>query len=186
MPGKFEVKHLDSNIIIGAFFPDKKDIERDNDRLCSRFLNWICDHELNTKLRMSLVAYGEVLYKMQDSKDQRRIHSGYDRFIKYTERMGERFEIYSPKLEGSSEDIDKAIHILKKRDMEIRKYNADALIVAHAMVDKDASSIYTMDGHLLSGVEIETAVRIFRKNRSMRSLAIRPVNDHEPTNEKTR
>ncbi|MDG7046990.1 MAG: hypothetical protein JRN53_05330 [Nitrososphaerota archaeon] len=131
---------------------------------------------------MSLVAYGEVFNKMQTSKDQRTIHNGYDKFIEYKKNMGKRFEIYSPKLEGSSEDIDKAIHILKERDVEIRKSNADALIVAYAMIDNDASSIYTMDNHLLNGVEIDTAVNMFRKKRSMRSLAIRPVIDHEPMN----
>ncbi|MEM3656531.1 MAG: hypothetical protein QXP58_08480 [Thermoprotei archaeon] len=175
----FEVKHLDTNIIMAAFFPSPSDINNDMHTNCLDFLNHIKSSEPNTKLRVSFTALGELLYKNLKRNTQE-FKDGYEKLKEYIESIGnKRFEVYSPKLKGIPEKLGEVIEKIKATaGDQIVNSHADVLILTYAIVDGEASALYTTDGMLLSSIPIKNVVEEFRRNNCMRKLSIKPINNH--------
>ncbi len=181
MAKEFQIKHLDTNILINAFFGDESDPEK-NEYLY--FLEWIREHESNTKLRVSLPALGELLYETL-KVDEDSFAKGYSRFRLYLKEMGERFEPYSPKLSDAPAYIDDFIKRLKERALNVFADSpADVVIVAYAAIDKDASSLYTTDSRLLNSEILSKIINEFREAHEMRKLRVKEIYSHKPNAKK--
>jgi predicted nucleic acid-binding protein len=171
---KFIFKHVDSNILIAAFVPDEKDRRNDAYKRCIAFLQRVKDKEKNTKLRISLTALGEVLQILLHKREAER-ERGLSEMCSYFQDMKGRLEPYSPKLKGQPENLHLALKKAGSCCEEMKDSQADASIVACAMTDPDAVTLYTMDTHLLSCGHVKETVREFRRENNLSKLRIRGV-----------
>ncbi len=160
---------------MAAFFPSQGDMKNDMNTNCLSFLNWIKDHESNTKLRVSFTALGELFYKTL-SMDNQEFMDGYKKLMDYIKSMGDRFEPYSPKLKGIPEKLGEVIQkIIDVAGDQIVNSHVDILILTYAIVDKEASALYTTDSMLLNTIGIKNVINEFRKDNYMRKLSIKPI-----------
>ena len=166
------VKHLDSFILIAAFMPDARDIRLEHE-VCKRFLGRVLEHEPNTKLRVSITALGEVLVEFLRRKMPEEASLG--RLWEFVRKMGKRFEPYSPKLKGTSSNIDEALGLIGHCCDDMESAQADASMLAYAMVDPAAITLYTVDVHLLSCRKVQEAVQQFREDHNLEKLRIKPI-----------
>jgi hypothetical protein len=155
--------------------PDKGDRQDGLDEVSKSFLTQIVDHEPNSRIRVSLPAWGEVLLRHLRAKDEDATQLGMESLKAFVRASGQKFEHYSPKLRGIPENLDDVIGSVKDSCDNMTDSHADTQIVAYAMVDSDASTLYTTDLHLLRCTKVGAVIREFRRNNLLRSLRIRPI-----------
>ncbi len=93
----------------------------------------------------------------------------------FVRRMGKRFEPYSPKLKGASSNIHEALGLIGHCCADMESAQADASMLAYAMVDPAAITLYTVDAHLLSCRRVSKAVQQFRVDHDLGKLRIKPI-----------
>ena len=166
------VKHLDSFILIAAFMPDARDIRLEHE-VCKRFLDRVLEHEPNTKLRISITALGEVLVEFLRRKIPE--EASLRKLWEFVRKMGKRFEPYSPKLKGTASNIHEALGLIGHCCDDMESAQADASMLAYAMVDPAAITVYTVDRHLLLCRKVQEAVQQFREDHNLEKLRIKPI-----------
>lgn len=172
---KFITKHVDSSVWIGAFIPDSRDKTEGIHKECRLFLDNIMTNERNTRLRISFTAMGEILKKHLWKPTDSDRECGIEAMKDYITRAGPRVDVYSPRLLGAPEFLSVAISNLRNCCDDMLKANADATILAYAMVDREASTLITLDNHLLFCNNVRSAVSEFRREYNLPKLGIRPV-----------
>jgi len=171
----FIAKHIDSCVFISAFMPDEEDHQAGLDVVARSFLIQIVDHEPNSRLRMSLPAWGEVLLRHLKSKADDPTQAGMQTLKEFFRTSGQKLEPFSPKLRGTPENLNNVLGSVKDCCEEMKNSHADTQIVAYAMVDPDASNLYTTDNHLLTCTRLRNVIRDFREDQNLRRLRIGPV-----------
>ena len=106
-----------------------------------------------------------------------RVGSDMGDFVSFVRKMKGRFEPYSPKLRGTPERLFEAMKSAGSCCEQGKDSHADALIVATAMVDPEAVSLFTTDRHMLTCPRLGERVGDFRELNELRRLRIIPIED---------
>jgi len=167
------VKHVDTEVFISAFIPDDRDRIDKNDAKCLSFLTKVLSSEPNTRLRVSFTALGELLYVYATRRDYSTV--SLTPFLEYAMQMGNRFEPYSPELKGHPKNLHEALKTAGDCCEKGKTSHADAMIVAYALVDSEAVSLYTQDRHMLNCPILNERIRQFREEHDLSTLRIREI-----------
>ena len=124
----------------------------------------------NQKIKVSIVVLGEFLNKA--------INEGCIDLIwelqEFVSQMNNRFSVYVPKFRDVGARFAEVLQEVLEYDDYLRDHPADAMILATAILDEEASCLYTFDTTLVTSTGIYDYVKNKRAEYGFKRLRIRP------------
>ena len=162
------VIHLDTSVLLPLVDKKKLVSEEDEVRSLSGFRYRLLRG--NQKIKVSIIALGEFLNKAINEKCVDLIWELQD----FISQMNGRFSVYMPKFRDIGAYFTEVLQEVLECDDYLKDNPADAMILVTALLDEEASYLYTFDHVLVTSTRIHDYVKNRREEYGFKRLRIRP------------
>ena len=164
------VIHLDTSVLLPLVDKEKLVSKEDEVRSLNNFHRSLLRG--NQKIKVSIVVLGEFLNKAINSKE--RCEDLIWELQVFISQMKGRFSVYVPKFRDFGAHFAEVLQGALECDDYLRDHPADAIILVTAILDEEASCLYTFDTNLVFSTRIADYVRNKRDEYGFKRLRIRP------------
>ena len=163
------VIHLDTSVLLPLVDRRKLVSKKDEVRSLNNFRYRLLRG--SQKIRVSIVVLGEFLNKAINSEECADLIQELQDFVL---QMNGRFSVYVPKFRDFGAHFAEVLQGALECDDYLRDHPADAIILVTAILDEEASCLYTFDTNLVFSTRIADYVRNKRDEYGFKRLRIRP------------